>query len=205
MRYLLLSSCLFVIMGCGSAYKHLQKAGGEAGCLQKFKPQFTSVLYTTQVNVVGRHLSGLLLIKTMPDSSIRMVFSSEMGLSFFDFEFGANGNFKVHYIIQRMNKKPVINTLRNDLGLILMRNLQTENAEILKDGDSVYFKFPQKKGSNYYITSSNCSELVRIETASKRKPKATVIMKNYHAGIPDTIGISHTGFAFTIGLKRLKR
>ena len=41
-------------------------------------------------NVVGNHLSGLLLIKKMPDSSTRMVFSNEMGLGFFDFEFACH-------------------------------------------------------------------------------------------------------------------
>ena len=83
MRYLLLSSCLLVFAGCTSSYKQLQKIEGDASCLQKFRPQFTTALYTTQVNVVGNYLSGLLVIKTMPDSSIRMVFSQvKWGLLF---------------------------------------------------------------------------------------------------------------------------
>jgi hypothetical protein len=31
------------------------------------------------------------------------------------------------------------------------------------------------------------------------------VMRNYVNGIPDTIGISHKTFNFTIGLKRLQR
>ncbi|MBK7307905.1 MAG: hypothetical protein IPI88_13305 [Chitinophagaceae bacterium] len=50
--------------------------------LQKFKPAFTVALYNTTVDVMGNHFSGLLLIKKMPDSSTRMVFSNEMGLGF---------------------------------------------------------------------------------------------------------------------------
>ncbi|HQY12763.1 MAG TPA: hypothetical protein PK133_11145, partial [Ferruginibacter sp.] len=77
-------------------------------------------LYSTTVDVSGNHLSGLLLVKKMPDSSTRMVFSSEMGLSFFDFEFSADGNFKVYSIIKKMNRKAVIKTLRHDFELVLM-------------------------------------------------------------------------------------
>ena len=120
MRSLLLSSCLFCMLGCASVYKHLQKTTGHADDLLKFKPAFKSALYSTSVDVTGNHLSGLLLIKKMPDSSTRLVFSNEMGFSFFDFEFSKEGEFKVHSIIKKMNKKAVIKTLRKDFELILM-------------------------------------------------------------------------------------
>ncbi len=81
MRYLLFIN-LFFLSACVSQYKGLQNASGDISCIQKFKPVFTSALYNTQVNVVGKHLSGLLLIKTMPDSSIRIVFSNELGFKF---------------------------------------------------------------------------------------------------------------------------
>ena len=204
MRYLLLSSCLFFLAGCASSYKQLQKTEGDASCLQKFHPRFTTVLYTTQVNIVGNHLSGLLVMKTMPDSSTRVVFTSEMGLSLFDFEFAANGEFKVHYIIKKMNRKAVIKTLRQDFDLVLMRGLH-EHPQVFRRNDSIYYAFARKKGSNYYITDPGCNELLGIEKASRRKAMVKVIMKDYKNGIPDTIGMSHTNFQFTIGLKRLER
>ena len=204
MRYLLLSSLLF-LCACTSVYKQLQQSPGDPACITKFQPDFTSALYTTHVNVVGNHLSGLVLFKTMPDSSKRVVFSSEMGLTFFDFEFMKDGGFKVHYIIKKMDKKAVIRTLRSDFELVLMNRLQYQDVNVKRSGDELYHTFPQKKGSNYYITDLNCSGLKRIEKSSRRKPLVTVLMQNYIDGIPDTIGISHTNFAFTIGLKRLIR
>jgi hypothetical protein len=205
MRYLLLSSCLLLFAGCTSSYKQLQKIEGNASCLQKFRPQFASTIYTTQVNVVGNYLSGLLVIKSMPDSSIRMVFSSEMGLTFFDFEYDVAGGFKVHYIIKKMNRKAVIKTLKQDFELVLMRHLHNQKATIVKNDHRIYYGFPQKKGSNYYITDLDCSELLGIEKSSRTKAVVTVVMKDYKNGIPDTIGISHANFHFTIGLKRLER
>lgn len=205
MRYLVLSSCLLVFVGCGSAYKHLQKMQGDTSCLHQFRPKFTTTMYTTQVNIVGNYLSGLLVIKTMPDSSIRFVFTSEMGLSLFDFEFAVDGDFRVHYIIKKMNRKAVIKTLREDFELVLMRQLNMQTAHIFRSNDRIYYAFPQKKGSNYYITDLNCDTLTAIEKASKRKAVVKVVMQDYHGGVPDIIGITHTNFHFTIELKRLPR
>ena len=204
MRYLLFISLVF-LSACASQYKGLETASGDINCIQKFKPVFTSALYNTQVNVIGKHLSGLLLIKTMPDSSIRMVFSNEMGFKFFDFEFGVDGGFKVYSIIKQMDKKAVVNTLRKDFELVMMRQLNHSDAAIKKDGDLYYYSFHDGKEINYYITTADCKDLVRIEKASKRKTKVQVIMQNYAAGVPDTVGITHKNFNFNIGLKRLER
>ena len=205
MRYLLSSSLVLLFFSCGSQYKQLQQINGNTACLQKFVPRFSTVIYSTQVNIIGNYLSGLLVIKTMADSSTRIVFTSEMGLSFFDFEFGSEGAFKVHYIIQRMNRKAVIKTLRQDFKLILMHSLNEQKASIFKSMDRIYYSFPQEKGSNYYITDSSCNELLGIEKSSRRKAFVKAVMKNYENQVPDTIGISHTNFQFTIGLKRLRR
>ena len=205
MRYLLLSSCLFVFSACGSSYKQLQKIDGNASCVEKFRPTFTTALYTTRVNIVGNYLTGLLVMKTMPDSSVRVVFTSEMGLSLFDFEFKPNGNFKVYYIIKKMDRKAVVKTLRQDFELVLMHQLNTQMAEVFRKDDRIYYAFKQEKGSKYYITDPDCRALLGIEKASRRKAVVQVLMKDYIDGIPDTVGISHNNFQFTIGLKRLVR
>src|SRR5258708_5458323 len=205
MRYLLLISGLIIQLGCVSAYKNLQPATGDPNSLQRFKPVITTALYKIDVNVIGKYLSGLLLLKTMPDSSIRMDFSNEMGFKFFDFEFASGGRFKVNYIIKKMNKKPVIKTLRKDFELVLMQSLDPSTAYIRKDSSFIYYVFPQSKGFYYYITDPAGDELVRMERSSKRKPVVEAIMKNYHDGMPDTIGITHKTFHFTIGLKKIER
>lgn len=192
-------------MGCSSAYKHLQATTGDVRILQQFKPAFSVALYKTNVDVAGNHLSGLLLIKRMPDSSMRLVFSNEIGFKFFDFEFASNGDFKVYSIIKQMNKKPVIKTLRQDFGLILMEKMDTRQVMIRKNDGLVYYTFPQAKGYYHYITNTTGTDLVRMERSSKRKAVMEAIMQNYTNGIPDTIGITHKNFNFTIGLKRLER
>jgi hypothetical protein len=194
-----------MLLACSPVHKQMQSVSADLNLLQKFKPAFTVALYKTTVDVIGNHLSGLLLIKKMPDSSTRMVFSNEMGFTFFDFEFAADGKFKVYSIIKKMNKGSVIKTLQHDFELVLMNNLDNSKASVKTGNGLIYFIFPQNKGYNYYITNSEGKELVRMERASNRKVIVETVMKNYIKGIPDTIGISHKTFEFNIGLKRIER
>ncbi|MEO6489068.1 MAG: hypothetical protein ABIO04_03935 [Ferruginibacter sp.] len=183
----------------------MQPASADINTLDKFKPDLSLALYNTKVDVVGNHLSGLLLIKSLTDHSTRLVFSNEMGYTYFDFEFDSSGNFKVHSIIKQMDKRSVLKTLRKDLELVLMNTLDKSGVSIRSSDNFVYFIFPRSKGFNYYITDSTGNQLLRMERASNKKTVVEAIMKNYVNGVPDTIGITHKNFDFTIGLKRIER
>jgi hypothetical protein len=199
---LVLSS--FLLAGCHSVYKGMEKMQSPADCLLSLKPDFSRALYRTGVDVVGRHLGGLLLIKAMPDSSTRIVFSNEMGIKYFDFEFSANAEFKVYYILPQLNKKAVITTLRKDFALLLMRPLDPGKSFTLKKDSLIYYGFPQEKGNNYYVTRSNCDALIRMERASSKEPITIVSLAGAKGQVPDSIHFSHTKFEFTIGLKKLE-
>ncbi len=205
MRYLLFSSGLFLLVACSSVYRKMEKTQASPACILQFRPVFTKALYNTKVDVAGKHLSGLLLMKTMPDSSTRLVFSNEMGFKYFDFEFSPAGAFKVYYILPQMNKKPVLITLRKDFEIVLMQHLDLAACTVRKKDGLFYYGFPQEKGNNYYITDSACTRVLRLERASERKAVVVVVMQHFTGGMPDTIGISHTTFNFTIGLKKLKQ
>ncbi|MFN8242438.1 MAG: hypothetical protein U0X40_00180 [Ferruginibacter sp.] len=203
---MILSSGLLTLAGCDTVYKELQRTNGPAAALDRFRPAFSVALYSTSVEVVGNHLSGLLLIKKMPDSTLRMVFSNEMGFKFFDFEFAPDGNFKVYSIIKKMNRKSVIKTLRKDFELVLMQRLDPSQLTVRQDtAGNRYHIFPQTRGYNCYITNAGGNELIRAERASPSAPIAQYYMGNYVNGIPDTIGITHLNFDFTIALKRLEQ
>ena len=167
--YLILSSCLLIILSCSPAHRQMQSASADISSLQKFKPAFTVALYNTTVDIVGNHLSGLLLIKKMPDSRTRTVFSNEMGFTSFDFEFAADGHFKVYSIIKKLDKRSVIKTLQHDLELVLMSGMDNSKASVKTANGHIYFIFPQTKGFNYYITNQTGDELVRMERASNKK------------------------------------
>jgi hypothetical protein len=134
-----------------------------------------------------------------------MVFSNEMGFKFFDFEFKPNGDFKTYYVVKQMNKKPVIKTLKKDFELIIMREHDIKGASLKQDDHDLYYIIKRPKGYFCYVTDKDGKQLERAEVSSPHKPIVQAIMKNYINGVPDTIGITHTNFSFTIGLKRIER
>jgi hypothetical protein len=205
MRYFLLNSLLALLLllgSCGSVYKKLQTTNGDVKCMEQFRPQFTSALYSTQVDILKHHLSGLLFFKQMPDSSTRVVFANEMGFKFFDFEFSRDGKFTKHYLLDKMDKPAVVKTLEQDFALVLM-NPDLQHAHTATDKEYNYIVVPTEKGNNYYITDTTCSSLVRIEKSSKRRPAVTVWMQQYSNGTPDTISIRHEHFKFNISLHKV--
>jgi hypothetical protein len=206
MRYLLLNSVLLLglLSGCSSAYKGLQQTTGDVTCITKFRPQFVNTLYSTQVDVLKHHLSGLLFFKQMPDSSMRVVFANEMGFKFFDFEFTREGGFVKHYMLPKMDKKAVVKTLRGDFELVLLHP-DLSQAHVLRDSMYHYTVVPTAKGNNYYITDTTCQQLERIEKSSHRKPVVKAWLSHYAAGVPDTIAIRHQGFTFNISLQRVQK
>ena len=202
-RFFLFLNSVIVISSCNQ-YRHMQKIQSDESCIQKFKPDFKQVVYRTSADVVGKHLSGLLVFKFMPDSSTRVVFSNEMGFSLFDFGFGPGNEFMVYQILPQMDKKSVIKTLRKDFELILFRNMDHSKYFTLKDSSLLYHAFPQTQGINYYITDTNCRQLVKMQRASNKKP----VMEAYEIGelqgnSPDSIQIRHLNFSLTISLKKI--
>lgn len=202
MRCLLYVSCWLLLPACTSVYKNLQRSSDGTGCVSKFKPAFTRALYKARVNVVGRHISGILMIKAMQDSSTRVVFTSEAGFTFFDFEYHGD-QFKVHYIFRQMDKKSVIKTLQKDFALVLLQHLNAADAYTLKGSNAYYRVFRDGKDFYYYITDSTCTALQRMERGSNRTKVVEANLFYGNTAVPDSIGIRHSNFEFEIGLKQL--
>lgn len=201
-RYLFFSSIVLLTIGCTSQFKDLTRTDAPDCSVSKFKPNIDYSLYTASVDVLHKHLSGLLVLKTMPDSSTRAVFQSEMGLTFFDFEWAEDGSFRKVNALKKMDKKVIITALRKDFELLLMNNLDTTQAITFTDGDQLYTRFPDDAEFVYVVTDSTCSTLTRMERASSRKAKVDVYLTNTQ-GVPDSVFIDHKQFKFTIALKRI--
>lgn len=204
MRYLLLSSVL-LLYACSNAYKGMQAVPGDPLCAAGLRPNFSADLYKAQVQVTGRNLGGLLLIKAMPDSSTRVVFSTETGFKFFDFAFGGPQDFKAFYVLEKLNHKVVVQALRNDFELLLMRWMQSGQAVESRMGDTSYHGFSKGSKIAYYLTDTACSDLYRSELGSKRKKLVSLERFDGVGRVPDSIYIQHFNFNFNISLKKLER
>ena len=200
---LLLCSLLLIVAGCSSDYKLLKAIESDKACIEKIAPKgLETSWFTASVDVVGRHMSGLLFIKRMDDQSFRIVFTNEIGVSFFDFEFTPSGDFKVHDIIPQLKKKAVVNTLRKDFELLLGVPFKGP-FQGWKLGDEIYYGVAQKKETAYFITDRDCASLQRMELGSARKRKVTVKLLGSQSTSPDSVSIHHHTFAMDIVLKKL--
>ena len=204
MRFFLYSILLF--FGCASDYKALRPAPADVSCaLSKFNPAVKNAWYTASVDVVGKHLSGLLLIKQMEDSSHRVVFTNEAGLTFFDFQYGRGEGFKVIQIIPQLKKNVVINLLKRDFELVLGKPFQNADFEAWSTPDERFFGHRQKNETVYFITDKECASLQRFEVGSRRKRKVSVRFGGVRGTDANSIRIDHHTFEMVINLKKIIR
>lgn len=204
MRYL--SFSLILLLGCASDYKALQPSSPDDACIARLKPSgLATAWYDASIDVVGHHISGLLLIKNMPDSSNRIVFTNEAGFKFLDFEFASGGDFKVHHVVKQLNKKPVIRLLQKDFSLMLGIPFKRGPWQAWQKGNEYFYGVRQKKEMHYFITDKDCASLQRVESGSDRKRVVSLTFHGPDAQKPDSIRLTHHTFAMQIGLKKLAR
>ena len=168
------------------------------------------------------HLSGLLLFQVegfgSGHSIQHAIFQNEMGITFFHFKWGDHDSFSVVQIIKQFDKPAIINTLRTDLSLLLIRGFHREDeTEIITDKDTLAC-FPINNGFAYFRLDEDKNYVTNIEYA--RKSRITSIafheLKSFYS-IPDSmrshnsttlydsIRFKHYKANFTIVLKKIKR
>jgi hypothetical protein len=198
---------LILLCGCASDYKTLHPTAPRQDCISKFAPKgIQTSLFDAGIDVVGKHISGLLLIKKMPDSSSRVVFTNEAGFKFLDFEFGRSGEFKVHHVIEQLNKKVVIRLLEKDFGLLLA--LPFKGMPLWKSwekGAEIYHGVTKNKETHYFITDKDCSSLLRVESASGQKKMVSLLFYGPDQELPDSVKLQHHTFDMQIGLRKINR
>jgi hypothetical protein len=173
-------------------------------CLPHLRPKFVSAKYRTAIDVLNKHLSGILIIKTLEDSSTRVVFINEVGATFFDMTYNEN-TYAFNSIMKSLDKKAVKKTLAKDIGMILMRGIYKDSPMV--SSDSVYrwitFKL-HAKGSVRYKTDYECNPVNLIENFGKSKTVVSVQQFYQEQNlIPDSIFVQHHTVHFNISLKQL--
>ena len=73
----------------------------------------SSQKYNIQLDFMKHHMSGMLIVRRMPDNEIRIVASTYFGLSLFDFSL-RNDQFTVNSCIEPMKKEKVLKLLEMD-------------------------------------------------------------------------------------------
>ena len=206
MRYLLYSLIACLLFQCKSEYAALDASTPDNACAARIMPKLAPAsLYQASIDVTGHHLSGLLVIKQMPDSSWRAVFTNEAGVTFIDLGFQKDGTVTVHHVVRQLNRKPVLTTLRKDFALVIGLPFYQKELMRFTMGDEVYFAVRQKKESYYFITSKDCASLHRMERGSVRKRVVSLDVPGTSYPTPSQLVLQHHTFDMQIKLNRIER
>jgi hypothetical protein len=219
MRNLLLSSFLAIVLfGCTLGHYNQLKSvpplpSQEAP--QELRPvfgdHFNSFLFKTNISVYGNDFSGLLITKQMQSNDYRVIFTTELGMKLFDFEF-ADSAFTLHYCVPQFNRPALLKTIQQDIETLLMNKINYSQVTYFTNKPSrnsikpiIYRigKISSGKFSDYYFSSGN--RLVKIEHAKRQVKKTTFTLDNYQDDIPGYIRIQHHNIRLKIELTLLKK
>lgn len=157
-----------------------------------------SMLFNTQIDLFKNHYSGLTVIKKFSDTSHRVVFVTEMGLKIFDIELFEKGVYKVHFIPEWMNKKPLIKTLANDFGLLTKDNFSSAGL-LQKNGKDILKMKENRNKKFYFIEDNKVGEILQVKGVSK---KVNVDFYRTENEV-DSVKINHYNIKLSIQLSRI--
>lgn len=212
MRNLLLSNFIILLLsGCTFGhYGRLVQTKNVSSKLPSLKPifgdNFNSFLFKTNISVYGKDFSGLMVTKQMSPKDYRVIFTTELGMKLFDFEF-QDTLFTLHYCVPQFNKPKLLKVIQKDIEILLMNNITSKETIDYSDktGKCNVQKINNDKNSDYYFTEISSKHLVKIEHSKKRIKKSSYILSNYQNDFPSNILIKHYDLKIKIELNLLKR
>ena len=193
-RYLLISAFFTLFISCKSY--QVQDAVSVDNSLQFVQNQYFSdvsldYVYKTHIEIYGNKMGGIFIAKRINDSIHRMILTTDFGNKLLDFEISEN-SFKVNFIIDNLDKKIIINTLRDDFRTLLQVNSKV--FKTYKRNNEVIY---QTEYNAYYYFDEVSRNLTKIIKTNKRKEKVVFTFDSKKTTFAENINIQH----FNIKLK----
>jgi len=106
-----------------------------------FSKDFDKAMFKVTLDVKGKHLSGIALIKKTSDTSFHFSFANEIGMTYFDFELWKD-NYRSDYVFSPLNKRAFLKILQHDFRLLLFTGSFNGKPTHYRDPltlDDIYF------------------------------------------------------------------
>jgi len=158
-------------------------------------------VYKANITVYGHELTGIFIAKKINDATHRVVFTTEFGNKLLDFEISET-DFKVNSIVDELNKKILINTLKTDFRLLL-RNRYLIKEQLENATDKVY-KSEEGNRYNYLFVSKNDEKFYKIINTSKRKERINISFTSENNIFAERIIIQHQNIKLRIEFNYFK-
>ncbi|MDN4030846.1 hypothetical protein [Chryseobacterium gambrini] len=154
-------------------------------------------VYKCQMDIYKNHVSGILIIKKISETTHRVVLTSDFGNKLIDFEISED-DFKLNYVLPDLDKKIVINFLRNDFQQLLKQKYPvTESFE--NENSKIYLSKIDKKGYYLFFNKEN-NLLKQIVYTKNNKEKIDFTFDAKKNTFADSLNLQHKDFKINIKL-----
>ncbi|RMZ60549.1 hypothetical protein D1632_00770 [Chryseobacterium nematophagum] len=157
-------------------------------------------VYKCQIDIYKHHVSGILIIKKLNDSTHRVALTSDFGNKLIDFEISQD-RFKINYILPDLKKRVILNFLKNDFQQLLKREYSI-NESFEQETTSIYLS----KGENkkYYLFLNKENHLLnKIIYTKNNKEKIDFTFDSKKHNFADSIHLQHRDFKINIRLHQI--
>ncbi|MBK8807655.1 MAG: hypothetical protein IPO21_13860 [Bacteroidales bacterium] len=206
-RYLLLFLYSISLLSCKPLFNY---TAVDYNGIPKVEPvlSFTEdadkVVYKAQIDLYKKHFSGIVVFKYIPaDSATRIVFMSEVGITFFDFQI-RNGEFTVINAIAGFDKELIISVFREDFQILLRNPVEGENKIFYKNLtiENSYTYASDFCGFTHDYSYEN-GKLAEIISKERVKIKKLIKIFGDDAQHPQQLIIEHKNVKLVIQLSRI--
>ncbi|MBS7230404.1 hypothetical protein KHA90_05150 [Flavobacterium psychroterrae] len=192
-----------VLVSCGSVTKNYtpKKLDKTSYQVPYFSDSKTDYVYKTNITVYGNEISGIFIAKKINDTTHRIVFTTEFGNKLLDFEI-SDTDFKVNSIVSELDRKILINTLKEDFRLLLKKEYLIQE-QFGNDSADIY-KSKDGKRDNYLFVSKKDHKLEKVIHSSQTKEKFTLTFSSENNIFAEKIEIVHQNIKLKIELNYFK-
>ncbi|WP_165930170.1 hypothetical protein [Flavobacterium ranwuense] len=159
-------------------------------------------VYKANITVYGNELTGIFIAKKINDTTHRVVFTTEFGNKLLDFEISET-DFKVNSIVEELDKKILVNTLKTDFRLLL-RNQFLINEQFENATDKVYKSKDGNRFNTLFVSKAG-EKLYKIVHSSKTKEKININFVSENNIFAEKIVIQHQNIKLRIELNYFKQ
>lgn len=159
-------------------------------------------VYKAKIDFYKKNFGGILIIKKIGFQNHRVVFTTEFGSKLFDFQFEGD-TFTKHFMIEDLDKKFVVNILKDDFKLLV--NEKAKVLEVYESKEKRIYKTQSEDRFNFYFLDNKDGALQKIVNTSKTKEKVVIDFTVSGENVAETIAIKHKNIKLTIALEKFKK
>lgn len=154
------------------------------------------------MEVYGNDISGIVIIKKLSNDAHRVVMTTDFGNKMIDFEI-SQSDFKLNYVLPDLDKKMVINFLKNDFRILLKHRYPV--LETFENTDSRIFTSKDDKNLTYLFFDKNSDLLKNMVIAENNKEKINISFDAKKHIFADNIDIQHKDIKIKIKLTQISK